>query len=103
MACMGIHTAPQYNTCLLITPRACARGKAIVYSLPRAHAQGVKQLSVVVVVVVVGTKIAVLGIYACCKHNQSVDIGAKLVCYRCHCCCRHENRQISHFRHLYEL
>ena len=38
---------------------------------------------VVVVVVVVGTKIArsrVLGIYASCKHNQSVDIGEKLVC-----------------------
>ena len=54
--------------------------------LPRAHAQGVKQsvcLSVVVVVVVVVcTKIArsrVLGICACYKHNQSVDIGAKLV------------------------
>ena len=56
--------------------------------LPRAHAQGIKQsvcLSVVVVVVVVGTKIArsrVLGICACCKQNQSVDIGAKLVCTR---------------------
>ena len=54
--------------------------------LPRAHAQGVKQsvfLSVVIVVVVVGTKIArsrVLGICVCCKHNQSVDIGEKLVC-----------------------
>ena len=49
--------------------------------LPRAHAQGVKQsvcMSVVVVVVVVGTKIArsrVLGVCACCKHNISVDIG----------------------------
>ena len=34
------------------------------------------------VVVVVGTKIArshVLGICACCKHKQSVDIGEKLV------------------------
>ena len=44
--------------------------------LPRAHAQGVKHV-VVVVVVVVGTKIArsrVLGICAYCKHNQSVDI-----------------------------
>ena len=50
-------------------------------SLPRAHAQGVKQ-SVCMSVVVVGTKIArsrVLGICACCKHNQSVDIGEKLV------------------------
>ena len=42
--------------------------------------QGVKQSvypSVVIVVVVVGTKIArsrVLGVCACCKHNQSVDI-----------------------------
>ena len=37
----------------------------------------------VVVVVVVGTKIArsrILGIYACYLHNQSVDIGEKLVC-----------------------
>ena len=43
--------------------------------LPRAHAQGVKQ-SVCMSVVVVGTKIArsrVLGVYACYKHNQSVD------------------------------
>ena len=53
-------------------------------SLPRAHAQGVKQSVymsvVVVVVVVVGTKIArsrVLGVCACYKHNQSVDIGEK--------------------------
>ena len=58
--------------------------------LPRAHAQGVKQsvclsVVVVVIVVIVGMKIArsrVLGIYACCKHNRSVDIGAKLVCTR---------------------
>ena len=57
--------------------------------LPRAHAQGVKQSVcpsvVVVVVVVVGTKIArsrVLGICASCKHYQSVDIGEKLVCKR---------------------
>ena len=38
-----------------------------------------------VVVVVIGTKIAksrVLGIFACCKHNQSVDIDEKLVCTR---------------------
>ena len=51
---------------LLITPRACARGKACPS-----------------VVVVVGTKIAksrVLGVCACCKHSQSVDIGEKLVC-----------------------
>ena len=52
--------------------------------LPRTHAQGVKQsVCPSVVVVVVGTKIArsrVLGVCACCKHNQSVDIGEKLVC-----------------------
>ena len=59
----------------------------ITLLLPRAHAQGVKQsvcLSVVVVVVV-STKIArsrVIGICACYKHNQSVDIGEKLVCTR---------------------
>ena len=38
---------------------------------------------VIIVVVVVCTKIArsrVLGVCACCKHNQSVDIGEKLVC-----------------------
>ena len=49
--------------------------------LSRAHAQGVKQSSVVVV----GTKIArsrVLGICVRCKHNQSVDIGEKLVYMR---------------------
>ena len=49
--------------------------------LPRAHAQGVKQSSVVVVVV--GTKIArsgVLGVCACYKHIQSIDIDEKLVC-----------------------
>ena len=43
--------------------------------------QGVKQS--VCMSVVVSTKIArsrVLGIYACYKHNQSVDIGEKLVC-----------------------
>ena len=37
---------------------------------------------VIVIVVVVSTKIArsrVLGIYACCKHNESVDISEKLV------------------------
>ena len=51
--------------------------------LPHVHAQGVKQS--VCPSVVVGTKIArsrVLGICACCKHNQSVDIGEKLVCIR---------------------
>ena len=52
--------------------------------LPRAHAQGVKQsVCPSVVVVVVGTKITrsqVLGVCACCKHNQSVVISEKLVC-----------------------
>ena len=45
--------------------------------LPRAHAQGVKQSSVVV-----GTKIArsrVLGVCGHCNHDESVDIGEKLV------------------------
>ena len=38
---------------------------------------------VIIIVVVVGTKITrsrILGIYACCKHNQLVDICEKLVC-----------------------
>ena len=54
----------------------------IIILLPRAHAQGVKQSSVVVVV---GTKIArsrVLGVCACYKHSQSVGIDEKLVCTR---------------------
>ena len=61
--------------------------RCVLVLLPRAHAQGVKQSVcpsvVVVVVVVVGTKIArsrVLGICACCKHNQSVDVREKLAC-----------------------
>ena len=61
--------------------------KAYTILLPLTHAQGVKQSVcpsvVVVVVVVVGTKIArsrVLGVCAWCKHNQSIDIGEKLVC-----------------------
>ena len=56
-----------YAPFLFITPRTCARGKAISFVC----------LSSVVV-----TKIArsrVLGICACCKHNESVDIGEKLV------------------------
>ena len=63
----------------MITPRACARGKAIGLSVCRCR----HVVVVVVVVVVVGTKIArsrVLGVYACYKHNQSIDIGEKLVC-----------------------
>ena len=51
--------------------------------------QGVKQLVclsvIVVVIIIVGTKIArsrVLDICACCKHNQAVEIGEKLICTR---------------------
>ena len=53
--------------------------------LPHTHAQGVQQLfcmSVVVTVIVIDTKIArsrVLDICACCKYNQSLNIGEKLV------------------------
>ena len=39
-------------------------------------------MSVIIVVVIVSTKITrsqVLGICACCKHNELVDIGEKLV------------------------
>ena len=55
--------------------------------LPRVYVQGVKQsvYMYLSIVVVIGTKITrsrVLGICACCKHNQSVDIGEKLVCIR---------------------
>ena len=57
--------------------------------LPRAHAQGVKQLVcmsvVIVVVIIIGTKIArssVLGICACCRYNRLVDTSEKLVCMR---------------------
>ena len=49
------------------TPRTCARGKVIGLS---------------VVVIGGGTKISrahLLGISACYKHNESVDIGEKLV------------------------
>ena len=60
---------------IIVTPRACARSKAI--SLPGRPS--------VVVIVVIGTKIArsrILGICVHCKHNQSVDIVEKLV-YTC--------------------
>ena len=66
------------------SPRVYTHNNQIL--LPRAHAQGVKQSvcpSVVVVVVVVGTKIArsrVLGACACYKHIQSIDIDEKLIC-----------------------
>ena len=42
-------------------------------------------MSIVVVIVIVGTKIARsrdLGVYACWKHNESVDIYEKLVSVR---------------------
>ena len=51
------------------------------YILPCVHAQGVKKsICLSVIIVVVSTKIArsrVLGICACCKHIQSVDISEK--------------------------
>ena len=50
---------------IIITPRACARGKAI-------------GRVIVVVVVVVSTKIAIsrdVGVYATCKHNESIEFG----------------------------
>ena len=56
------------------------------YYYPAHMRKGLKQSvcpSFVVVVIIVGTKIArsrALGTCACCKHNQSVDIGEKLVC-----------------------
>ena len=58
--------------------------------LLRIHAQAVKQsvclsVIIVIVIVVIGTKIArsrILGICVSCKHNQSVDIGEKLGCMR---------------------
>ena len=68
------------NTLTIAQARPTMLWISLVLLLPRVHAQGVKQSSVVVVV---GTKIArsrVLGVCACCKHNQSVDIGEKLVC-----------------------
>ena len=55
----------------------------ILTLLPCANAQGIKESVYLSVVVVVGMKIArsrVLGIYACCKHNQLIDIDEKLVC-----------------------
>ena len=58
----------------LITPHACARGKAIGL---------VCLLSVVVVIVI--TKIArsrVLGIYACCNYHELVDISEKKLLVR---------------------
>ena len=65
-ACSGQDSPSIFTLC------ACARGKAI----------GLPGCLSVVVVVVVGTKVArsrVLGICAHCKHKQSVDISEKLV------------------------
>ena len=56
-----------YCSQVIFTLHACARGKAIGLS------------------VVISTKMVrshVLGICACCKHNQSVNISEKLVCMR---------------------
>ena len=47
--------------------------------ISRAHAQGVKQ-SARKSSEGAGTQTRVLGVCACYKHNQSVDIGEKLVC-----------------------
>ena len=64
---------------------------SIIGLITRAHAQEVKQsvcpsVAIVVIVVVVGTKIAIsrlLGICACYKHNQLIDIGEKLyMCFK---------------------
>ena len=75
-----------HNVCKLVCILQASNCTAQVIITPRACAQGVKQSVcpsvVVVVVVVVGTKIArsrVLGVCACYKHNQSVDIGEKIV------------------------
>ena len=60
----------------LVTPRACARGKAIGF---------VCCPSVVCLLSVVVTKIArsrVLGICACCNYHELVDIGEKLASVR---------------------
>ena len=59
-------------------PQGCPQGKFLITPL---HAQGVKQSVCPSVVGGSGTKIArsqVLGICACCNHNQLVDIGEKL-------------------------
>ena len=73
----GRHVMKPLHVCLIVLQyyARVATGRA-GYVLYRA---------LVVVVVVVGTKIArsrVLGVCACCKHNQSIDIGEKLVCTR---------------------
>ena len=54
----------------VFTPHACARGKGISLSVCR-HRVSTET-----------PKSRVLGIYVCCKHNQSVDIGEKLACTR---------------------
>ena len=53
---------------LIITPRTCARDKAVSF---------VCRLSSVVTMKI--ARFGVLGICACCNHNESVDIGKKLV------------------------
>ena len=73
-------------------PPACLSSRCqlfllLLFLLPRAHAQEVKQLVypsvAVIVIVVVGTKITIshlLGICACYKHNRSIDIGENFIC-----------------------
>ena len=46
------------------------------------HVQGVKQSVCLSVVVTKIARSRVLGIYACCNYNESVDVGEKLVSMR---------------------
>ena len=45
---------------------------------PRAHAQGVKQSVLSVIVITKIARSRVLGICACCNYHELVDIGKKL-------------------------
>ena len=76
-ACDEINqTRLSYHKFLLVLRYTIAKIKY----LSRAHAQGVRQSVCPSIVVVVGTKIAIsrlLGICACYKHNQSIDIGER--------------------------
>ena len=56
-----------------ITPRACARGKAISF---------VCCLSSVIVVIMKIARSGVLSICSCCNYHELVDIGEKLVSVR---------------------
>ena len=69
-------------------------------SLPRVHAQGVKQSVCMSVVVVIGTKITrsrILGIYACCEHNQSLDVSENWFVHASNCSKRLTSAIIVHF------